>query len=140
MTRSDKKNRTCVCCGKTLYSPHKLRQHYQSNKNQCTFQTQQPVTAGISSEQLTPLEPLQEPAVDQLQEQLTEPPESTHDSLEEPTEEEEWDYIDRLARKPKEHMRTWGSRLRQRWYEITGEKRNLPVTEIACKLYYNDLI
>ena len=67
MTRSDKKNRTCVCCGKTLYSPHKLRQHYKSNKNQCTFQAQQPVTADISSEQLTPLEPLQEPAVNQLQ-------------------------------------------------------------------------
>ena len=33
-----------------------------------------------------------------------------------------------------------GSRLRQRWYEITGEKRDLPVTEIACKLYHNDLI
>ena len=81
MTRSDKKNRTCVCCGKTLYSPHKLRQHYKSNKNQCTFQAQQPVTADISSEQLIPLEP----AVDQQQEQPTELLESTHDSLEEPT-------------------------------------------------------
>jgi hypothetical protein len=112
------------------------------------------VTASISSEQLTPLEPLQEPAVDQLQrKQLAEPSESTHDSLEEPTiaqpqkliveqptEEKEWECIDRLARKPKEHMRTWGSRLRQRWYEITGEKRDLPVTEKACKLYHKDLL
>ena len=36
MARKDKKNRKCICCGKTLASPQKLRQHYKSNKNQCT--------------------------------------------------------------------------------------------------------
>src|SRR3954467_9162958 len=36
MVRKDKKNRKCICCEKTLASPQKLRQHYKSNKNQCT--------------------------------------------------------------------------------------------------------
>ena len=36
MARKDKKNRKCICCGKTLASSQKLRQHYKSNKNQCT--------------------------------------------------------------------------------------------------------
>src|SRR4051794_19785628 len=43
MVRKDKKNRKCICCGKTLASSQKtlassqkLRQHYKSNKNQCT--------------------------------------------------------------------------------------------------------
>ena len=36
MVRKDKKSRQCISCGKTLASPQKLRQHYQSRKNQCT--------------------------------------------------------------------------------------------------------
>src|SRR5207248_231965 len=35
MTRADKKNRECICCGKVLATPQKLRQHYASIKNQC---------------------------------------------------------------------------------------------------------
>ena len=35
MTRKDKKSHQYISCGKTLASPQKLRQHYQSKKNQC---------------------------------------------------------------------------------------------------------
>jgi hypothetical protein len=35
MPRSDKKDTTCVCCGYKFTRPAKLRQHYQSKKNQC---------------------------------------------------------------------------------------------------------
>ena len=35
MTRADKKNRECICCGKVLATPQKLCQHYASTKNQC---------------------------------------------------------------------------------------------------------
>ncbi|RHZ79706.1 hypothetical protein Glove_141g101 [Diversispora epigaea] len=31
----DKKNRTCECCGKTLSTPQKLRQHYNSSIISC---------------------------------------------------------------------------------------------------------
>ena len=35
MTRADKKNRECICCGKVLATPQKLCQHYTNTKNQC---------------------------------------------------------------------------------------------------------
>ncbi|CAG8587377.1 5499_t:CDS:2, partial [Diversispora eburnea] len=35
MTRKDKKNRTCKCCGKTFSIPQKFHQHYASNKILC---------------------------------------------------------------------------------------------------------
>src|SRR3990170_8925552 len=35
MPRSDKKNTACDCCGYKFTRPAKLRQHYQSKKNQC---------------------------------------------------------------------------------------------------------
>ena len=82
----------------------------------------------ISSEQSASLDSPQESTIIQPQEP----------AVEERTEE--WDYIDRLERKPKEHIRTWNSRLHQRWYEITSEKIYLPVTEKACKLFHHELI
>src|ERR1043165_7175362 len=36
MPRSDKKDTTCTCCGYKFTRPAKLRQHYQSKKNQCS--------------------------------------------------------------------------------------------------------
>ncbi|PKY27782.1 hypothetical protein RhiirB3_390547, partial [Rhizophagus irregularis] len=36
-TSGDKKNHICECCGKTLATPQKLRQHYSSTKNQCSL-------------------------------------------------------------------------------------------------------
>ncbi|PKC52828.1 hypothetical protein RhiirA1_480587 [Rhizophagus irregularis] len=33
----NKKNHICECCGKTLATPQKLRQHYSSTKNQCSL-------------------------------------------------------------------------------------------------------
>ncbi|CAI2193377.1 3892_t:CDS:2, partial [Funneliformis geosporum] len=37
-------------------------------------------------------------------------------------------YIDRHARKSREHLKTWSARLRRRWIEVTGEERELPLT------------
>ncbi|CAG8614857.1 8375_t:CDS:2, partial [Diversispora eburnea] len=36
MVRKDKKSTICVCCNSSLSTPQKLRQHYASDKNQCT--------------------------------------------------------------------------------------------------------
>src|SRR6266542_4146456 len=49
-------------------------------------------------------------------------------------------YIDRHARKSGEHLRTWGARLHQRWIEVTGEERNLPLTLKDCQLLHHDLL
>ena len=43
MIRKDKKNTTCVCCGSSLSSPQKLRQHYASNKNPCHLPLPEPI-------------------------------------------------------------------------------------------------
>ncbi|GBC19420.2 hypothetical protein GLOIN_2v1481003 [Rhizophagus irregularis DAOM 181602=DAOM 197198] len=37
MPRSDKKDTTCACYDYKFTKPAKLRQHYQSNKNQCSL-------------------------------------------------------------------------------------------------------
>ena len=37
MPRSDKKDTTSACCRYKFTRPAKLRQHYQSNKNQCSL-------------------------------------------------------------------------------------------------------
>ncbi|CAG8665263.1 2713_t:CDS:1, partial [Diversispora eburnea] len=50
MTRKNKKNTTCDCCGLPLSTPQKLRQHYASNKNLCHL----PV---LSPNQLPQLDP-----------------------------------------------------------------------------------
>ncbi|CAG8489814.1 10838_t:CDS:1, partial [Diversispora eburnea] len=42
MTRKDKKNTTCNCCGLSLSTPQKLRQHYASNKTLCHLSVPSP--------------------------------------------------------------------------------------------------
>src|ERR1043165_8622180 len=59
MARSDKKNTTCVCCGYKFTRPAKLRQHYQSNKNQCN----QPPEDNTQRSVPRPLSPTPAPVV-----------------------------------------------------------------------------
>jgi hypothetical protein len=49
-------------------------------------------------------------------------------------------YIDRHARKPREHLKTWGARLRRRWIEVTGNEHELPLTLKDCQLLHHDLL
>ena len=49
-------------------------------------------------------------------------------------------YIDRYARKPREHLKTWGARLRRRWVEVTGEECDLLITLKACQSLHHDLL
>lgn len=54
--------------------------------------------------------------------------------------EESAQYIDRHARKSREHLKTWSARLRQRWIEVTGKERELPLTLKECQLLHHDLL
>ena len=49
-------------------------------------------------------------------------------------------HIDKHARKPREHLKTWGARLRRRWVEVTGEERDLPLNLKECQRLYYDLL
>jgi hypothetical protein len=52
----------------------------------------------------------------------------------------EGEYIDRHARKPREHLKTWGARLRRRWIEVTDSEHELPLTLKDCQLLHHDLL
>lgn len=56
------------------------------------------------------------------------------------TPEESAQYIDRHARKSREHLKTWSVRLRQRWIKVIGEERELPITLKECQLLHHDLL
>ena len=56
------------------------------------------------------------------------------------SEDTQGKYIDRLARKPREHLKTWGARLRRRWVEVTGEERDLPLNLKECQCLHHDLL
>ncbi|GES97919.1 hypothetical protein GLOIN_2v1481003 [Rhizophagus clarus] len=48
--------------------------------------------------------------------------------------------IDRHTRKPKEHMKTWGAKLRRRWFEVTGKELDLPLNLKECQRLHHDLL
>ncbi|GBB86557.1 hypothetical protein RclHR1_12990006 [Rhizophagus clarus] len=151
MPRSDKKDTTCVCCGYKFTRPAKLRQHYQSNKNQCNQppedNTQRSVSRPLS---LTPTpvvhtrgndrrrekpEPIQTSIPqDKNQENdlKTGPSQSTQANREEqagPSEVTQGKFIDRHARKPRENMKTWEcQRLHHELLQVDDEafEENIP--------------
>ncbi|GBC00953.1 hypothetical protein RclHR1_40090001 [Rhizophagus clarus] len=49
-------------------------------------------------------------------------------------------FIDRHARKPREHMKTWDARLRRRWLEVTGEELDLPLNLKECQRLHHELL
>ncbi|CAB4392917.1 unnamed protein product [Rhizophagus irregularis] len=49
-------------------------------------------------------------------------------------------YIDRHARKPREHLKTWGARLRQRWVDVTGEECVMPLNLKECQRLHHALL
>ncbi|RGB42179.1 hypothetical protein C1646_751374 [Rhizophagus diaphanus] len=167
MVRKDKKNRICKCCGKTLATPQKLRQHYSSTKNQCSLPSENnnnqrrvntpKVTRPIRLKSPRPRSPSPVPAPvvytkgkDRRKEKITPTPVSEPEkeltksktviTSSKPSEVERQDAHDRNARKTGEHLRTWGARLRQRCTEITGEKCDLPKTLKECRRLHNDLL
>ena len=140
MPRSDKKDTTCACCGYKFTRPAKLRQHYQSKKNQCNLPPEissqkegrkkanvprphspSPASAPVvhargKDRRKEKPETIQAPIPqDKNQENDPEagPGPSTQAYREgKPNEvSTRGKYIDRLARKPKEHLKTWGARL-----------------------------
>ena len=54
MVRKDKKSTICICCNRGLSTPQKLRQHYASDKNQCT-QLSTPIQVPINISESVPL-------------------------------------------------------------------------------------
>ena len=112
MARKDKKNRKCIYCEKTFASPQKLQQHYKSNKNQCTSS---PPSHNITRPQ-SPDQILEQAPIPQVIDQEDDPEAGSGPSTQayregEPSEVEQQDaqegkYIDRYARKPREHLKT----------------------------------
>ena len=136
MARTDKKNRECICCGKILVTSQKLRQHYASTKNQCRLpltssnpvQDPNPQVKDQGDLVPRPRSPTSTPVVHvqgkdrrrekpepipkmQDKDQGGDPGPSTQAYDLELTARE-GKYIDRHARKPREHLKTWGARLR----------------------------
>jgi hypothetical protein len=137
MARKDKKNRTCVSCGKSVATPQKLRQHYRSAKNNCNPpNVRQPIP---TPEVQTP-EPTPEPEAIQTPVPEPEPqkkaPKLGDDYI---TEEEAKNWVSPNDRKPKEHYRTWGARLVQRWKEIGLGDHDIPANLHECKTLCHDL-
>src|SRR5688572_6377864 len=58
MARSDKKNTTCISCGYKFTRPAKLRQHYQSNKNQCNQPPEDNTPTPVPRPQSPPPDPV----------------------------------------------------------------------------------
>ena len=42
------------------------------------------------------------------------------------------EYIDRYARKPREHLKTWSARLHRRWVKVANEECDLPQNLKEC--------
>ena len=158
MTRSDKKNRTCERCGKECANPNKLREHL-NRKFKCKpipIQTPAPQIKNQGGppapivhvqgkdrrrEKPEPI-PISIPQ-DKNQENDPEagPGPSTQAYREgKPSEVEQQNAYDKHARKPREHLKTWGSRLRRRWIEVTGEERDLPLNLKECQRLHHDLL
>ncbi|CAB4410878.1 unnamed protein product [Rhizophagus irregularis] len=150
MPRSDKKDTTCVCCGYKFTRPSKLRQHYQSKKNQCSpppeisSQKECRKKANIPrprSPSPTPAPIVHTRGKDRRMEKLKAIPPTSEPELTPPSRQIQGDeYIDRHARKSGEHLRTWGARLRRKWTEITGEECDLPKTLKECQRLHHDLL
>ncbi|GES91526.1 hypothetical protein GLOIN_2v1480811 [Rhizophagus clarus] len=49
-------------------------------------------------------------------------------------------FIDRHARKPREHMKTWGVRLHRKWFKVTGEELDLPLNLKECQRLHHELL
>ncbi|CAB4386666.1 unnamed protein product [Rhizophagus irregularis] len=161
MVRKDKKNRICECCGKTLATPQKLRQHYSSTKNQCSLPSENninqrrvstpKVTKPIHPKSPRPRSPSPAPTPivhtkgkDRRREKpqmvTPTPVPKPEPQMITPSEVKQQDTHDINARKSGEHLRTWGARLRLRWYKITGEECDMPKTLKECQRLHHDLL
>ncbi|GES96287.1 hypothetical protein GLOIN_2v1481003 [Rhizophagus clarus] len=133
MARSDKKNRECICCRKAFSTPQKLRQHYTSTKNQCSLPS-------INNQPTEPRSPSSIPAPVVHTRGRDRRKEKTQTVITKPTPKPDGKYIDKYARKPGEHMKTWSARLRRRWVKIAGEKCDLPQNLKECQRLYQDIL
>ncbi|CAB4387830.1 unnamed protein product [Rhizophagus irregularis] len=159
MVRKDKKNRICECCGKTLATPQKLRQHYSSTKNQCSLPSENNNQRRVRTPKVTrpvrpkspelqppprPRSPSPAPVVHTRgRDRRMEKPKvviPTSEPQIAPTKDQAEEYIDIHTRKSGEHLRTWGARLRRRWIELTGEECDLPKTLKECQRLHHDLL
>ena len=168
MPRSDKKDTTCVCCGYKFTRPAKLRQHYQSKKNQCNSSPEissqkegrkkanvprphspSPAPAPVvhtkgkdqRKEKSKVVNPILEPQL-----VIQTPVSETESQKEAPIlgldynkEKEAKNWINLNARKPGEHYKTWGKRLVQKWKELDLRDHVMPVNLNDCLTLYHDL-
>src|SRR3990170_108398 len=168
MPRSDKKDTACACCGYKFTRPAKLRQHYQSKKNQCNpppeissqkesrkkanvprSRSQSPAPAPVihtkgkdrRKEKSKVVNPIPDPQL-----VIQTPVPETESQKEAPilgldyiTEEEAKNWVNPNARKPGEHYKTWGKRLDQKWKELDLGDHDMPVNLDDCLTLYHDL-
>ncbi|UZO21984.1 uncharacterized protein OCT59_014362 [Rhizophagus irregularis] len=130
-----------------LSTKAKLRQHYQSKKNQCSpppeisSQKEGQKKANIPRPRsLSPAPIVHTWGRDRRMEKPKAIPPTPEPELAPPSGQNQGDkYIDRHARKSGEHLRTWGARLRQRC-TVTGEECNLPLTIKDCQRLHHELL
>jgi len=157
MPRSDKKDTACACCGYKFTRPAKLRQHYQSKKNQCNPPSEISSQKGGRKKANIPRPHSPSPAPvihtrgrDRRKEKsqtvipIPDPePESQKSELVEGqdyiTEEEAKNWVNPNARKSGEHYKTWGKRLVQKWKELDLGDHDMPVNLDDCLTLYHDL-
>jgi hypothetical protein len=147
MPRSDKKDTTCVCYGYKFTRPAKLRQHYQSTKNQCSpspeISDRKKGQKKVNVPRPRSLSPAPAPVVhtkekDRRKEKVTPTPVPEPEPKKEtPPPKPELTFTkdqvdDKNARKPREHLRTWSARLRRKWIKVTGEECDLSKTLKDC--------
>ncbi|CAB4375949.1 unnamed protein product [Rhizophagus irregularis] len=127
-TRSDKKNTTCDHCGRTLANPNKLREHLK-RKNLCKLRTdnQEAIQDSNQTTIIQSTRPASE--VIPIPSVLPKNEENRRNQREKQapipilgrdyiTNEEAEKWVNPNARKPREHLRTWGKRLVKRWEEL----------------------
>jgi len=158
MARSDKKNRTCERCGKECANPNKLREHL-NRKFKCKPIPIQTPALKVKDQRGPPAPVVHVQGKDRRKEKpepipISIPQDKNQENDPEagpgpstqayregkPNEVERQDTHDRHARKPREHLKIWGARLRRRWVEVTGEECDLPITLKACQSLHHDLL
>ncbi|CAG8679848.1 3530_t:CDS:2 [Gigaspora rosea] len=141
--RSDKKGTTCKRCGRECSTPQKLRKHLK-RKNPCKPLQKQKEVASIQTPIQVPIQKANQQAIQASEikaqveifsentsnkekphvvnptsvpelEPEKEAPELDVDYI---TEKEAKNWVNPNARKPGEHFRKWGAKLRRRWKEL----------------------
>ncbi|PKY62894.1 hypothetical protein RhiirA4_490268 [Rhizophagus irregularis] len=113
-TRSDKKDTICKCCGHECLTPQKLREHLK-RKNPCKPLQKQ---KEVANQQAIQASKIKAQVILTLVPELEPEKEVPILGVDYITEEEAKNWVSPKARKPRERIRTWGTRLQKHWKEL----------------------